>query len=131
MKKHYYTDAIVEICNHKHLTVDEIFSEISQKFSESGKSSIYRNVEDLVKKGQLTKLVGIGKKAIFEKTQNAHAHFICKNSGKILDIDLEDLNLGNLKNKYSISEIETLDIKIYGILDTQNSVSSQKILKTS
>jgi Fe2+ or Zn2+ uptake regulation protein len=49
MKTHYYTGDIVNICDMKHLTVEQIFEEISKKFPEAGKSSIYRNVEELVK----------------------------------------------------------------------------------
>jgi len=48
MKKCYYTDSILEICKEKHLTVEDIFKEISIIFPSAGKSSIYRNVENLV-----------------------------------------------------------------------------------
>ena len=48
MKTHYYTQDIINICNKKHLTVEEIFEEISKIFPSAGKSSIYRNVEELV-----------------------------------------------------------------------------------
>ncbi|MEA3387477.1 MAG: transcriptional repressor [Patescibacteria group bacterium] len=50
MKTHYYKDNILAICDKRHLTVEQIFEEISNKFSDAGKSSIYRNVEDMVKK---------------------------------------------------------------------------------
>lgn len=49
MKTHFYTDKIIEICDNHHLTVDEIFEQIQIFFPEAGKSSIYRNVEDLAK----------------------------------------------------------------------------------
>jgi Fe2+ or Zn2+ uptake regulation protein len=50
MKTHYYTQDIINICDMKHLTVEEIFEEISKNFPDAGKSSIYRNVEQLVAK---------------------------------------------------------------------------------
>jgi Fe2+ or Zn2+ uptake regulation protein len=50
MKTHYYTNEIVEICDCKHLTVAEIYDYISAKYPEAGKSSIYRNVEELVER---------------------------------------------------------------------------------
>jgi Fur family peroxide stress response transcriptional regulator len=56
MKKHYYLDRIVEVCDHKHLTVDEIFTALKEEFPEVGKSSVYRNVEELSKKGELVKI---------------------------------------------------------------------------
>ncbi len=119
MKKHYYTDAILEICDHHHFTVDEIFQKIQEKFPEAGKSSIYRNVEQLAEKGDLTKILGIKKKAFFEKTKEPHAHFICQKSGKILDIPLSEtgeFSLKNIQKKYNISQIKNIDIKIHGTL---------------
>jgi bifunctional N-acetylglucosamine-1-phosphate-uridyltransferase/glucosamine-1-phosphate-acetyltransferase GlmU-like protein len=50
MKTHYYRQDIIDICDKKHLTVEEIFEKISLKYNDAGKSSIYRNVEDMVKK---------------------------------------------------------------------------------
>jgi hypothetical protein len=34
MKTHYYKDDILEICDDKHMTVEEIFTELSKKFPE-------------------------------------------------------------------------------------------------
>jgi Fe2+ or Zn2+ uptake regulation protein len=57
MKTHYYTNEIINICDCKHLTVENIYSNISKKYPEAGKSSIYRNVEELVKSGKLRKII--------------------------------------------------------------------------
>jgi hypothetical protein len=32
MKTHFYTDDIINLCDNKHLTVDEIFQFISKKY---------------------------------------------------------------------------------------------------
>jgi Fe2+ or Zn2+ uptake regulation protein len=50
MKTHYYTDDIINICTDKHLTVDQIFNFLQEKYPEIGRSSIYRNVEQLSEK---------------------------------------------------------------------------------
>jgi Fe2+ or Zn2+ uptake regulation protein len=49
MKTHFYTQEIINICDNNHLTVDEIFELLSKNFPNAGKSSIYRNVEELSK----------------------------------------------------------------------------------
>jgi len=49
MKTHYYREDIKNICDNKHLTVEQIFEEVSSLYDDAGKSSIYRNVEDMVK----------------------------------------------------------------------------------
>jgi len=114
MKTHFYTDSIIEICDNHHLTVDEIFQSISSKFEDVGKSSIYRNVEELVKKWELIKVTGVGKKAYFEKTKNPHAHLIDEETWEIFDIEewtLGQCFTGNLPKNFKITD---MDIKIFG-----------------
>lgn len=110
MKKHYYNEYIREICDGKHLSVDEIFDIIKLKFPEAWKSSIYRNVEDLVKNWVLKKIDWIGKKSYFEKTKNEHIHLIDIDSWKIVDIENELL----FKNLPKNFKLEYSDIKIFG-----------------
>lgn len=50
MKTHFYTQDIIDICDNNHLTVDEIFEMVAKKHPNAGKSSIYRNVEELAEK---------------------------------------------------------------------------------
>ncbi|RAL57598.1 hypothetical protein BLD25_01550 [Candidatus Gracilibacteria bacterium GN02-872] len=110
MKTHYYKEDILEICKNKHLTVEEIFSELSKLYPEAGKSSVYRNVEEMVKDGELKKVVGVGKKAYFENTKHKHIHLIDKNTGEIFDLD-ENLKILNLPKNFIVSD---MDIKIFG-----------------
>jgi len=109
MKTHYYTDEIINICDCKHLTVAEIYSIISEKYPEIGKSSIYRNVEELVNKGELKKVVWIWKQAYFEKDKWNHIHLIDKNTWEIKDLD-QCVNITNLPKWFIVSD---MDIKIF------------------
>jgi Fe2+ or Zn2+ uptake regulation protein len=56
MKIHFYTQDILNICDNNHCSVEDIFVQLQVKFPEAGKSSIYRNVENLVKQGELKKV---------------------------------------------------------------------------
>lgn len=118
MKNNYYIDSIVDICDCKHLTVDEIFYEIKEKFPNAGKSSIYRNVDILEKKWILKKVEWIGKKAYFEKNKSNHIHLIDKNSGEIKDLDLDDIDIPWLPDDF---HIDSLDIKVFGNFSTKTS----------
>jgi len=109
MKVHYYTAEIVDICDNNHLTVSEIYEKISSKYPEAGKSSIYRNVEELVDKGELKKVVWIGKKAYFEKNKWSHIHLIDTNTGEIKDFD-QCFNMSSLPENFKVDE---MDIKIF------------------
>ena len=102
MKTHYYKEDILEICKNKHLTVEEIFSELSKLYPEAWKSSVYRNVEEMVKDWEL-------KKAYFENTKHKHIHLIDKNTWEIFDLD-ENLKILNLPKNFIVSD---MDIKIF------------------
>ena len=109
MKTHYYKEDILEICKNKHLTVEEIFSELSKLYPEAWKSSVYRNVEEMVKDWELKKVVWVGKTAYFENTKHKHIHLIDKNTWEIFDLD-ENLKILNLPKNFIVSD---MDIKIF------------------
>jgi len=113
MKKHLYKQEIINICYKKHLTVDEIFDQISQLYPKIWKSTIYRNVEELVQTWELKKLEWASTKTIYEANIWNHAHVVCTQTWKILDIKIEDLNIQNLPTDF---EVKNIDIKIYWIL---------------
>ena len=109
MKKHYYKEDILKICDNRHLTVEEIFNEIYSKFSEAWKSSIYRNVEDMVKKWDLRKVVWIWSKAYFEKNKWNHIHLIDNNTWEISDLH-QCVNITSLPKNFKVKD---MDIKIF------------------
>ena len=109
MKTHYYRSDIINICNNKHVTVEEIFSIISSKFPDAWKSSIYRNVEELVKTGDLNKVIWLWKKAYFEKNTWNHIHLIDKNTWEIMDLE-DEVDIPNLPKNFKVSNI---DIKLF------------------
>ncbi len=111
MKTHFYTQDIIDICNNKHLTVDEIFSCISQKYPSAWKSSIYRNVEELSQEGTLKKVIGAGKKTYFEKAKAPHIHLIDELTGEIIDIDIQKIPSFTLPKWFQVNDY---DIKIFG-----------------
>ncbi|USN58252.1 MAG: transcriptional repressor [Candidatus Peribacteria bacterium] len=111
MKTHFYCEDIVDICDKHHLTADEIFERLSKTCKDVGISSVYRNVEELVKKGKLRKVTGLGKKAYFEKNHGDHIHLIDIETGKIFDYDCECVQGMKLPGNF---QAESMDMKIYG-----------------
>lgn len=111
MKTHFYTQDIIDICDNKHLSVDEIFSYISQKYPQAGKSSIYRNVEELTSKWELKKVIGAGKKSYFEKAKQPHIHLIDEITWEIIDIEISSLPEFGIPKNFLVKDF---DIKIFG-----------------
>lgn len=110
MKTKFYTDDIINLCDNKHLTVDEIFTYISQKYPNAGKSSIYRNVEDLASQWLLKKISWTWKKTFFEKTKSPHIHLVDEISWEILDFDVNNFPDFWLPKWFKIN---SYDIKIF------------------
>ena len=110
MKKHYYYDSIVELCDNNHLTIEEIISGLEKRFDTVWKSSIYRNVEDLIIEWRLKKLVLAWKEVYYEKTKTNHIHLIDINTWTIMDIE-ESFTLPIKIPDNFVTK--NLDIKIY------------------
>lgn len=111
MKTHFYTQDIIDICDNRHLTVDEIFEFISKKHPSAGKSSIYRNVEELAEKWSLKKVIWASKKTFFEKVKNPHIHLVDEITWDIIDLDIEKNPEFSLPKGF---EASNYDIKIFG-----------------
>jgi len=110
MKTHYYIDDIIDICTDKHLTVDEIFIFLQEKYPEIWRSSVYRNVEQLSDKWKLNKVTWIGKKAYFEANIWNHIHLIDQNTGDIIDLPISSIDFNKLPKNFNINNA---DIKIF------------------
>lgn len=110
MKNHYYIDDIIKICTDKHLTVDQIFIDLQEIHPDVWRSSVYRNVEQLSEKWKLKKVTWIGKKAYFEANIWNHIHLIDENTGDIIDLPIENINMDKLPSNFNINNA---DIKIF------------------
>lgn len=110
MKTHYYIDDIINICTDKHLTVDEIFNFLQDKYPEIWRSSVYRNVEQLSEKWKLKKVTWIGKKAYFEANIWNHIHLIDENTWDIIDLPINSIDFEKLPKNFNINNT---DIKIF------------------
>lgn len=110
MKTHFYTQDIINICDNKHLTVDEIFLYISEKYPSAWKSSIYRNVEELASEWMLKKVVGASKKTYFEKAKAPHIHLVDEITGDIIDMDITSIPDFQLPKWFTANNY---DIKIF------------------
>lgn len=105
MKKPYYYDDILKICSDNHLTVDDIFSELKKIYPSIWISTVYRNVEDLVKRWKLKKIKNIWKKAYFEKNKWFHIHLLDNKTWKILDLEPDDFNI-KLPENFKVEDME-------------------------
>jgi len=112
MKKHFYLDEIINICNNKHLSAEEIFLELKKVYPKVWQASVYRNIDKLVEQKKLKKISGIQKKTIYESTIKPHIHFVDQKTWKIIDIDFDYSSI-NIPIP-SWFQTEWIEITIYG-----------------
>lgn len=110
MKTHAYLPIIREICTDTHCNVDQIYDKLKDAHPKVGRSTVYRNVEEMTKEGILTKVSGLGEKAIYELTKWNHIHLIDTETWEIRDIDIDKIEIPGLPKWF---KIEFSDIKLF------------------
>lgn len=111
MKTHAYLLTIKDICQGKHLTVDEIFEKLKKYYPKVGRSTVYRNVEEMKDLWVLTKIVWIQEKAIYELTKDNHIHLIDTESWYIKDLQIDNVNIPGIPYNFTV---DYMNVDIYG-----------------
>lgn len=106
MKKNYKTkqrQIITELIKEtagKHITVDEIYIKLKEKGIELGKATVYRQINDMVRDGQLKKYnTEFGRSACFEYIQEKDSsiyHFKCTDCNELIHVNCP--SLGEVKS---------------------------------
>lgn len=85
MRTNVYKEKIVALLRKKHfLTIAEIHKAIP----EADYSTIFRNVEQLLKDKEIRKIMINGKSTAYESIDETHDHFICNDCGKVEAINV-------------------------------------------
>lgn len=71
--------------NHGHATLEEIEKFTKIKFPTLSLSTIYRNLNEMLKKEILSEVKLTNKKEYYEITKENHTHLVCSKCGKIED----------------------------------------------
>jgi len=111
MKTHAYLTTIRDICDWHHLTVDEIFAKLKKVHPKAGRSTVYRNVEEMSKIWVLTKITWIQEKALYELTRDNHIHLIDTDTLEVKDLDIDNINIPWIPYNFSV---DYLNVDVYG-----------------
>ena len=96
-----------------HPTVDEIYEALSPSMPTLSKTTIYNTLRSFSQAG-LSLTLRLDEKTLhYDGDTSPHAHFICKDCGKIIDITIHNqtlLELPQLKG----AKIDSVEISYYG-----------------
>lgn len=106
-----YGIKILETVNssHSHMTAEEIFDSLRQSYPTVVLATVYNNLNRLWKDGLVRKVSVEGMPDRYDRIQR-HDHLVCKECGRLLDIDLGDLTV-QLEKRAGIS-ILSYDLKL-------------------
>ncbi len=115
-----YTNQRVEILNYlkdnfTHPTVEQVYNAVKKKLTRISKATVYQNLKFLAENG-LVQEVNIKGISRFEPNLEPHHHIICRNCGKIIDFDSEELIDYSLKiaKKLKQMNIESASTNFFG-----------------
>ncbi len=97
-----------------HPTADEIYFEVRKQLPNISLGTVYRNLDNLTKSGQITKLFVSGEVKNFDGNTSYHHHIQCQNCGSICDVRYflqEDINeIAGQQSGYKVLE-HTINFK--------------------
>ncbi|WP_367178528.1 Fur family transcriptional regulator [uncultured Gemmiger sp.] len=106
-----YGKKILEIVSssHSHMTAEEIFDVLRQTYPTVVLATVYNNLNRLWQDDLIRKVSVEGMPDRYDRIQR-HDHLVCKQCGRLLDIDLGDLTK-QLEKKAGLS-ILSYDLKL-------------------
>ena len=101
-----YKKEIKKICTHQHLVIEDIVKKLREKFPKAGLSTVYRNLNEMVRDGEINRLKILGNKWVYETNVWNHAHLIDSKTWKIVDIDIKSIDKSFIPKNFSAKNIE-------------------------
>lgn len=104
--------AIAEFVLHtdEHPSADEVWDAVRVSFPVVSRATVYNTLNLFVDHGLLQALTVTEGRVVFDPNMHKHHHFIDEESGEILDLPWEALNVGR------IDRLEGFDVRDYQVL---------------
>jgi len=85
MRTNIYKDQIVKLLKKKHLLT---IAEIHKAIPDADYSTVFRNVEQLLKDNAIKRVLVDSKSVAYESSKESHDHFVCNDCGKVESIQI-------------------------------------------
>jgi Fur family iron response transcriptional regulator len=98
------------LCESDHPTAEDVKTWADANFPKMSLATVYNTLNSLVHAGLLREYkLPHTDKIIYDNNMKKHYHFFDEDTGKIHDIDVDDIEIKNkLKKKFKIKEIEII-----------------------
>lgn len=75
-----------------HPTAETVYQNIQAEYPHISLGTVYRNLTLLTELGKIKKITGVGCSDRFDGNISPHYHFICRECGAVLDLEMDELN---------------------------------------
>ncbi|TAH64209.1 MAG: transcriptional repressor [Anaerolineaceae bacterium] len=110
-------EAIKEYLSHskEHPTADTIYMDIRETYPNISLGTVYRNLNLLVDKGEVMKIIGMDGSDRYDGNTQHHYHFLCNKCQRVLDIDMDSIDrINDIANKNFPGKVEGHVTYFYG-----------------
>ena len=97
----------------EHLSAEEIYESAKREMPNIAIGTIYRNLNLMVKDGEIRKVEIHNATDRFDKNIKSHDHLICDECGKLKDIVIKDFD--KIIEEHSVDNITSYDLNIHYI----------------
>lgn len=94
----------------KHLTVEQIYAEMKNKYPKIALATVYNNVNKLWKAGKIRKVSVENMPDRYDRLTK-HDHLVCQKCGKLADMSFEDLT-ASLRRQLG-EDFFSYDLKVF------------------
>ena len=100
----------------KHVSANEVYDFIKERYPTIGKGTVYRNLDILVEEGALRKIEVPDGPNRFDCILKKHYHVMCVKCGEISDVDMDEISelIERIHNTHGIEFLD-YDISFKGI----------------
>ena len=107
--------AIVEfLSEYGHLNIAKMYELVKGKFPTISLATIYKNVNAMIENNFLKEVKIIGQDSRYELNYGEHSHVVCRECGKVVDVELDTKTLFKEVEKKSNIKVESSSMVFYG-----------------
>ncbi|MDO9056360.1 MAG: Fur family transcriptional regulator [Sulfuricurvum sp.] len=108
--------AIIQLMHQAgHITIDELYQMIREKFTSISLATLYKNVNTMLDVTLIREVKIAGQKTKYEIEKESHAHVVCKSCGELKDIAVDPLSLLQKSMAVNHYKMDEVSIVISGI----------------
>ncbi len=95
-----------------HFTVEEVYKKVNKNKLKISLATVYNSLNQFKEHGIIKAIKVSSDKIYFDTNLKEHHHFFCQNSGKLIDIQTENVKISKLPKLPKGKRIESVEVLI-------------------